>query len=75
MVFDISNAFLHLYLIHVKLSNQHFSTDYGILNHEFPVFTIVLPWIGPSFHEYPPLKPMLSFDTHAAVASGTGVSS
>ena len=31
VVFDISNAFLHLYLIHVKLTNQHFSTDYGIL--------------------------------------------
>ena len=37
-------------------------------------FTIVLPWIGPFFHEYPSSKPMLSFGAHAATVSGIGVS-
>ena len=71
--FFISNTFWHLYPIHINLSIQHFSTDYGIISHQFPVFTIVLPWIGPLFHEYLPLTPMLSFNTHATTVSSTGV--
>ena len=41
--------FWHLYSIHINLSIQHFATDYGIISHQFPIFTIVLPWIGPFF--------------------------
>ena len=47
--FVISNTFWHLYSIHINLSIQHFATDYGIPIHQFLVFTIVLPWIGPFF--------------------------
>ena len=70
--FVISNTFWHLYSFHINLSIQHFSTDYGIISHQFPVFTIVLPWIGPVFHEYLPFKPMLFFGAHAATVQVQG---
>ena len=56
MVFCHFTCILHLYLLHLKPSINIFSTDYGIFNHQFLVFTIVLPWIEPSSYEYPHLE-------------------
>ena len=47
---------LHLYIIHFDPSINTSTTDYGIFNHQLLVFTIVLPWIGLSSHEYPHLE-------------------
>ena len=52
---------LHLYIIHSNPSINTSTTDYGIFNHQLLVFTIVLPWIGPSSHEYPHLEPTYCF--------------
>ena len=73
--FVISNTFWHLYSFHIKLSIQHFATDYGILSHQFLASTIVLPWLGSLFHEYHLYMPLSSFGTHTITISGPGVSS
>ena len=49
---------LHLFLLHLKPSINNLTMEYGIFNHYLLVFTIVLPWIGPSSYEYPHLEPI-----------------
>ena len=48
---------LHFYLFHLNPSINTSTTNYGIFNHQFLVFAIVLLWIGLSSHEYPHLEP------------------